>query len=97
MELTKERDAAIKEITKVCDPVFVVGHYLEIGQRSAAWLTPAGIDDLTKQAKKDEQESRSKGFIYLVTPDFQKRILTGCAILAKYPSNIRNAVIKKYI
>lgn len=72
----------------------IVGHYLSIGEQAAKNLTDKRIKEVYDKAILEEQAAAAQGKISIITPEFQKYILTACQQLYLLPKEVKYAIIK---
>lgn len=97
--MKKSTQQAIEKFYKDCEidsrtlPM-IVHHYLSIGEQAASTLTKARIEEVYLKAVEEEQAATARGAVYMITPEFQKYILTACQQLYLLPADVKYAIIK---
>ena len=76
--MKKSTQQAIEKFYKDC----------EIDSRTAR------IEEVYLKAVEKEQAATARGAVYVITPEFQKYILTACQQLYLLPAEVKYAIIK---
>lgn len=77
--------------------IFIVSHFLKIGEQVAEKLTSEQINAIYKKQKREEAKAEREGKIYLLSPEFSRAILRGCEWLAHLPREEKLSIIKAYL
>lgn len=71
----------------------VVHHYITIGERAVNNLTTSIILDIYDKEVEREKEAAKEGKVLLLSPDFQKYLLTACKALYDLGAPLRYKII----
>lgn len=75
----------------------IVHHYIDCGERQIAQLTREYIEKYYNALLKEEAEREKEGKISLISPEFNKYLLTACMGLYKLEPTIRYKLIKEWL